>query len=101
MKIKKKHIKLLAAMAELMETEANFGFVPEFNAKRPFGNSMSAIVARDALEVLGEDVEDFEYDDRDRINEALNLVRECTPVLKAILRSGDLYGFVGMKVPEQ
>jgi len=45
MKIEEEHIQLLAEMANLLTLEENFGFVPEFNAKRPFGNSMRAVVA--------------------------------------------------------
>jgi len=98
MKITEEHIKLLAGMAGLMETEENFGFVPEFNAKRPFGSSMRASVARDAWLLLGNDDDQFDWDDDDAHNELLEKIRECTPVLKAILESPDMGDFIGMKV---
>ena len=95
MKITEKHIQLLAEMAELLTLEENFGFVPEFNAKRPFGNSMRAVVAADALEATGSDSDDFDYEDDERIGEIIELLRECTPVLKAILQSPDMKSFIG------
>lgn len=99
MQVTEEHIKLLAGMAELMETEENFGFVPEFNAKRPLGSSMRASVARDVWVLLGNDDDQFDWDDADLHRELLDKMRECTPVLKAILESPDMDDFVGMKVP--
>jgi hypothetical protein len=98
MKITDEHIKLLTGMARLMQTEENFGFVPEFNAKRPFGSSMRASVARDAWILLGNDDDQFDWDDEDFHEELLEKIRECTPVLKAILDSPEVLKFVGMDV---
>ena len=98
MKITEEHIKLLAGMAELMETEENFGFVPEFNAKRPLGSSMRSSVARDIWEILGNDEDQFDWDDDDLHAELHEKIRECTPVLKAILECQDMVDFIGMDV---
>lgn len=101
MKITEEHIKLLAGMAELLELETDsFGFVPQFNAKRPFGNSMRHIVAADVLEQLDEDRDDLDFDDEDRVSELIELLQECTPVLKAILGSPDMTDFVGMELDD-
>lgn len=102
MKIEEEHVKLLAEMAELLELEENFGHVPEFNGKRPFGNSMRPVVASDAAEVMwGERPDLIDEDgstDDEEVDGILEWVRECTPVLKAILRSDRLHEFVGMEV---
>lgn len=99
MKITEEHIQMLAKMAELLTLEENFGFIPEFNAKRPFGNSMRAVVAADVLEATGYDRDDFDYEDDEQIRELIELIellQECTPVLKAILQSPDMKDFIGM-----
>jgi len=97
MKITEEHIQLLAGMAELLTREENHGFVPEFNAKRPLGNSMRVSVARDIWVELGNDDDDFDWDNDTLHDELIDTLRECTPVLKAILRSPDMKDFVGME----
>jgi len=93
MKITEEHIKLLAGLTEYLECEENFGWVPRFDAKRPFGNS-GGRVGYDAAELLDLDPSELnrEY--------ALQVLYECTPVLKAILRSPEMQQLVGIEVPE-
>jgi hypothetical protein len=97
MKIEEEHIQMLAEMAELLTLEENFGFVPEFNAKRPFGNSMRAIVAADVWDAMGGNRDDVDLDDNERIDELIEWLQDCTPVLKAILRSDKMKEFIGME----
>ena len=102
MKITEEHIKLLAGMAELMTgDDDSYGYVPTFNSKRPFGNSGNYGVGRDAAEILDLDLpEDDEDLCENNRQYALQVLYECTPVLKAILGSSDVHGLVGMDVPE-
>jgi hypothetical protein len=59
---------------------------------------MRASVARDVWGVLGNDDDQFDWDDDDLHAGLLEKVRECTPVLKAILESQDMDDFIGMDV---
>jgi hypothetical protein len=92
------HLSILAGMAELLTVEENHGFVPEFNAKRPLGNSMKVSVARDIWNLLGNDDDDFDWDDDEEHERLIGKMRECTAVLKHVLRHGDLGSFVGQEI---
>lgn len=97
--ITKEHLDLLAAMAHQLEVEENFGYVPQFNSKRPLGSSMRPSVARDIWIVLGRDDDEFDWDDEELHRELVGKMRECTSVLRAVLQSSDMLDFVGMEIP--
>ena len=88
--IDQEHMALLDAMAELLTLEDTFGAVPEFNAKRPFGNSSQYVIACDAWQICGghRDDEDITGDsiDAERNREhMLGKIKECVPILHYLL----------------
>lgn len=93
-----RHLQLLHGLAGFLELEEAYGLVPAFNAKRPLGNSMAPVIARDIAEAVEEAWEDDDYTDEDRIQALFRLLHECTPVLRAILKSEQLSQFEGMEV---
>lgn len=76
------HVVLLQGLAEFLELDQDYDYVPAFNAKRPLGNSGDSAVARDIADCLGVEIGD---DDEHARRKAIAFLRECTPVLKYLL----------------
>jgi len=87
---------MLAGLCEYLEVEENHGFVPCFDAKRPFGNSGYRQVACDIARLFGEYTDDL-YDDEDQLHALLREFSECTDVLRFILTRADLSDVLGQK----
>ena len=105
--ITKEHIAILSRLTEYLETNYRHGTVPEFDAKRPFGTSGHSRIAAEtagiAAAARGEswDESSFDYDDEESVGKHLSLLRECTPVLKAILRNASFEDVIGMQIDEE
>lgn len=89
-KIDQEHMALLDGMAELLTVNSTYGTVPEFNAKRPFGNSSQYVIACDAWAICGgdrddEDITGDSIDAERNRDEMLAKVRECAPILHYLL----------------
>lgn len=94
--ITQRHLDMLACLCEFLEVEEDHGFVPCFNAKRPFGNSGNKQVACDIARLFGEYTDDL-YDDGDQLHALLQELYECTDVLRFILTRADLSDVLGQK----